>query len=60
MIAGVVTGYPVDQDGSPAPAGGLIAKIEGRRIGVNLIYIPRIKDAVPHTLGLQFKLRLGK
>lgn len=57
-MAGVVTGYPGYNDGGIAPAGGLVAKIEGARVGVNLIYLPRISDVTPNTLGLQFKLRL--
>lgn len=59
-MAGVVTGYPGYNDGGLAPAGGLVAKIERGRIGVNLIYLPYFKDVTPHTLGLQFKLRLGE
>jgi hypothetical protein len=59
-MAGVVTGYPGYNDGGPAPAGGLIAKVEGERVGINLIYLPYIRDVTPHTLGLQFKLRLGR
>ncbi|TBR11528.1 MAG: hypothetical protein EPO46_06250 [Lysobacter sp.] len=58
-MAGLVTGYPGYNDGGLAPAGGLVAKIEGRRAGVNLIYLPKIAGVTPHTLGLQFKLRLG-
>ena len=59
-MAGVVTGYPGYNDGGLGPAGGLVAKIEGDRVGVNLIYLPRISDVTPNTLGLQFKLRLGR
>lgn len=59
-MAGVVTGYPGYNDGGPAPAGGLVAKIEHGRVGVNLVYLPYIRDVTPHTLGLQFKLRLGR
>jgi hypothetical protein len=58
-MLGVVTGYPGYNDGGLAPAGGLIAKVEGDRIGINLVYLPEINNAVPHTLGLQFKLRFG-
>lgn len=58
-MAGVVTGYPGYNDGGIAPAGGLVAKIERGRVGVNLIYLPYFRDVTPHTLGLQFKLRLG-
>lgn len=58
-MLGVVTGYPGYNDGGLAPGGGLIAKIEGERVGINLIYLPEITDVTPNTLGLQFKLRLG-
>jgi len=59
-MAGVVTGYEGYNDGGLAPAGGVVAKIEGERIGVNLIYLPYIERITPHTLGLQFKLRFGR
>lgn len=59
-MAGVVTGYPGYNDGGIAPAGGLVAKIEGDRVGVNVIYLPEIADVTPHTVALQFKLRFGR
>lgn len=59
-MIGAVTGYPGYNDGGIAPAGGLIAKAEGDRVGVNVIYLPRIADITPHTLALQFKLRFGR
>lgn len=59
-MAGVVTGYPGYNDGGLAPAGGLVAKVEGQRVGVNLIYLPKIPDVTPNTVALQFKLRLGR
>ena len=58
-MLGVVTGYPGYNDGGLAPGGGFIAKIEGRRVGVNLIFLPEITDVTPNTLGLQFKVRFG-
>lgn len=59
-MVGAVTGYPGYNDGGIAPAGGLIAKLERERIGVNLIVLPRIRNVTPTTLGLQFKLRIGQ
>lgn len=59
-VGGVVTGYPGYNDGGLAPAGGLVAKIEGDRVGVNVIYLPEIADVTPHTVALQFKLRFGR
>lgn len=59
-MLGVVTGYPGYNDGGIAPGGGFIAKIEGQRIGVNLIFLPEISGVTPNTLGLQFKLRFGR
>ena len=58
-MLGAVTGYPGYNDGGIGPAAGLIAKVEGARVGANLIYLPEISGSVPHTLGLQFKLRFG-
>lgn len=58
-MLGAVTGYPGYNDGGIAPAAGLIAKVEGARVGANLIYLPQISGSIPHTLGLQFKLRFG-
>lgn len=58
-MVGAVTGYPGYNDGGLGPAAGLVAKIEGRRVGANLIYLPRVSDVTPHTLGLQFKIRFG-
>ncbi|MDQ3205349.1 MAG: hypothetical protein M3Q40_02305 [Pseudomonadota bacterium] len=54
-MAGVVTGYPGYNDGGLGPAAGLIAKIEGRGLGINLIFLPAVGDVVPPTLGLQAK-----
>lgn len=59
VMVGAVTGYPGYNDGGIAPAGGLIAKLEGQRVGVNLIFLPEISDVTPNTLGLQFKWRVG-
>ena len=56
-MAGVVTGYPGYNDGNAAPAGGLVAKVEGDRFGANLILLPPLEDVTPATLGLQLKLR---
>jgi len=59
-MVGAVTGYPGYNDGGIAPAGGLIAKIEGERLGVNLIFLPEINDVTPSTLGLQFKWQIDR
>jgi len=56
-MLGVVTGYPGYNDGGIAPGGGLIAKIEGQRFGANLIYLPKLRNVTPNTLGLQLKYR---
>jgi hypothetical protein len=56
-MLGVVTGYPGYNDGGIAPGGGLIAKIEGDRVGANLIFLPQISGVTPSTLGLQLKYR---
>lgn len=59
-MVGAVTGYPGYNDGGIAPAAGVIGKVEWRRAGMNLIYLPRISGVTPHTLGLQFKVRFGQ
>jgi hypothetical protein len=59
-MVGAVTGYPNYNDGGIAPAGGLVAKIEGGRVGANIIYLPKIRDVTPNTVALQFKVRLGR
>jgi hypothetical protein len=56
-MVGVVTGYPAYNDGGLAPGGGLLAKFEHGRFGANLIYLPRVADLTPNTLGLQVKYR---
>ena len=56
-VGGLVTGYPGYNDGNVAPAGGLIAKIEGERFGANLILLPPLDDVTPATIGLQLKYR---
>lgn len=56
-MIGIVDGYPGYNDGNFAPGGGLVLKAETRRLGGNLILLPRIPDSTPWTLGLQVKLR---
>jgi hypothetical protein len=56
-FGGVVTGYPGYNDGGLAPAGGLVAKLEWRRVGANLVLLPPLEDVTPATLGLQLKFR---
>jgi hypothetical protein len=59
-MLGGVTGYPGYNGGGLAPAGALVAKIEYRRVGMNLIWLPPIPDVTPSTLGLQVKVRLDR
>lgn len=59
-MMGLVNGYPGYNDGHAAPAGALVAKIEYRRIGANLIYLPHVPGSTPNTLGLQLKFRLDR
>lgn len=59
-MVGLVSGYPGYNHGDAAPAGALVAKVEYRRVGMNLIYLPRIPGSTPNTLGLQLKFRLGR
>ena len=56
-MVGGVTGYPGYNDGGVAPAAGVVAKIEGERVGANLVLLPRIAGKIPATVGLQVKLR---
>ncbi|WP_133478819.1 hypothetical protein [Cognatilysobacter segetis] len=59
-MVGLVNGYPGYNGGDAAPAGALVAKIEYRRIGANLIYLPHVPGSTPNTLGLQLKFRLDR
>jgi hypothetical protein len=59
-MVGLVNGYPGYNDGHAAPAGALVAKIEYRRVGANLIYLPHVPGSTPNTLGLQLKFRLDR
>lgn len=56
-MGGLVTGYPGYHDGGVAPVAGLVAKIEGQRFGVNLLFLPALEDVTPATVGLQLKYR---
>lgn len=56
-MVGLVSGYPGYNDGKAAPAGALVAKIEYRRVGANVIYLPHVPGSTPDTLGLQLKYR---
>jgi hypothetical protein len=56
-MVGLVNGYPGYNEGRAAPAAALVAKIEYRRIGANLIYLPHVPGSTPNTLGLQLKYR---
>lgn len=57
--AGLITGYPAYNDGKAAPAAVGLVRMEGERIGANVILIPPIKAKfyTPLTLGLQLKYR---
>lgn len=55
-MAGVVTGYPLN-NGGPIPMVLPLASIEGKRMGVNLTYVPKLKD-VSSVVALQFKFAL--
>lgn len=59
-MVGLVNGYPGYNNGDFAPGGGFVLKAEGRRMGANLILLPRIPNSTPWVLGLQVKVRLGK
>lgn len=59
-MVGLVSGYPGYNDGKPGPAAALVAKVEYRRVGMNLIYLPRVPGSTPDTLGLQLKFRVGR
>ena len=59
-MVGLVSGYPGYNHGDPAPAAALVAKMEYRRVGLNLVYLPRVPGSTPNTLGLQLKFRLDR
>lgn len=56
---GFISGYPAYNDAKPAPAAVGLVRMEGERIGANLIFIPPIKAKfyTPLTVGLQVKYR---
>jgi hypothetical protein len=56
-VAGLVTGYPAINNGHIAPAIAGLIRIEGERIGLNLILIPPLPQKSPLTLGLQAKFK---
>ena len=59
-MIGAVTGYPGYNDSGIAPAGGFVAKAGGNRVGVNVIYPPKIADVTPNTRAQQFTVRFGR
>ncbi|GAB6195833.1 hypothetical protein [Lysobacter xanthus] len=59
-MVGLVSGYPGLNNGNAGPAGALVAKVEYRRVGMNLIYLPKVPGSTPNTLGLQLKVRLDR
>ena len=55
--AGLINGYPEYHGGRIGPAAACLARIEGRYVGANVHYIPRIPGKTPETIGVQIKAR---
>lgn len=55
---GVVNGYPKVDHGGYFPTLVPALALEGRRVGVNLVYIPSVGKRVDGAFALQLKLRL--
>lgn len=57
IAAGTVTGYSGRNHGHAAPAIAVILRMEGERVGANIMVMPPVTDHSPLTIGLQVKLK---
>lgn len=58
LAVGMVDGYPGINDGRLAPATLPLLMFEGRRVGINALYIPPFGTDRVNVVGVQFKFRL--
>ncbi len=58
IAAGAFDGYPNYRNGAWFPAALPMLAIEGDRAGVNVFFVPTIKNRLDGAIALQFKLRV--
>lgn len=56
-VAGAITGYDACNNGGIAPIAAGLIRIEGNRIGVNIVLIPPASRHDPAAIGLQVKYK---
>jgi hypothetical protein len=56
LFAGLATGYPI-YDGDPGPVGGIFASVQNDKAGINLFYVPELREKQSAVIGLQVKAR---
>ena len=57
VIGGVISGYPALNKGGAFPMLLPVASLEGKAVGINLTYVPRMKD-VSSVVALQLKFKI--
>lgn len=57
IAVGAFEGYPNYRNGAWFPAALPMLAIEGNRVGVNVFFVPTIKNRLDGAIALQFKLR---
>lgn len=58
-LAGLADGYPEMRDGRVAPVFAPVMTIEGKRVGINFMFVPPVSSNVSTAFAMQLKLRLG-
>lgn len=58
IAAGAFDGYPNYRNGAWFPAALPMIAIEGERAGVNIFFVPTIKNRLDGAVAVQFKLRV--
>lgn len=58
LAAGAFDGYPNYRNGAWFPAVLPMLAIEGGRVGVNIFFVPTIKNRLDGAVAVQFKLRV--
>lgn len=58
IAVGAFDGYPNYRNGAWFPAALPMLAIEGERVGVNIFFVPTIKNRLDGAIAVQFKLRV--
>lgn len=58
IAIGAFDGYPNYRNGAWFPAALPMVAIEGERVGVNIFFVPTIKNRLDGAIAIQFKLRV--